>query len=67
MVSLSSQSRIYWHIIRWWEYGTKEQILHPEGNDGGLDGRKVKFGRGPHEAITIDTKDIGVVAFQCRK
>lgn len=67
ILNLASTSRVQWNIIRWWEYGTKEQVLHPEGNESALDGRKVKFGRGPHEAITIDTTSIGPVTFQCRE
>ena len=67
VLSLASTPRVHWNTIRWWEYGTKEQVLHPEGNESALDGRKVKFGRGPHEAITIDTTSIRPVTFQCRE
>lgn len=69
-LSLSSKPRFFWNIIRWWEYGTKEQVIL-QGNDrnegeGGLDGRKVKFGPGPHERIVVDSAKIGFVEFECR-
>lgn len=66
-LSLASNPRVIWDIIRWWEYGTKEQVLHADGNESKLDGRAVKFGPGPHEAIMVDSKSIGVVAFQCQE
>lgn len=34
---------------------------------GGLDGRKVKFGPGPHERILVDIANIGFVEFECRE
>lgn len=34
---------------------------------GGLDGRQVKFGPGPHEAIVIDLASIGIVEVECRE
>lgn len=63
-LSLASDSRIFWYVVRWWEYGVKEQVLHGSGGDGGLDGRRVKFDPGPHPAIVIDTAGIGVVEFE---
>ena len=66
-LSLASQRRIWWDIIRWWEYGTKEQVLQADENGAGLDGRKVRFGRGPHEKIVIDGAGIGVIRFECRE
>ena len=67
VLSLARTPRIPWNIIRWWEYGTHEQVLYPDGNESALDGWKVRFSRGPHEAITIDTTSIGVVTFHCRE
>lgn len=64
-LSLASNPRVWWDTIRWWEYGTKEQVLHVNGNENKLDGRRVKFGPGPHEAIQVDRKSIRVVTFQC--
>lgn len=65
LLSLASTPRVHWNIIRWWEYGTQEQVLYPDGNESALDGRDVRFGRSPHEAITIDTASIGAVTFRC--
>ena len=58
-LSLASKPRIHWTSIRWWEYGTKEEVLR-----SGLDGRKVRYSPGPHEAIAVDTTGIGAVAFR---
>lgn len=68
-LSLADKPRFFWNSIRWWEYGTKEQVLHVNGDRGGrcLDGRKVKFGPGPHERILVDTASIGFVEFECRE
>lgn len=66
-LSLASNPRVLWDIVRWWEYGTKEQVLHPSSDESKLDGRTVKFRPGPHEAIKIDSKSIGVIAFQCQE
>ncbi|MCJ1425511.1 hypothetical protein MMC29_003411 [Sticta canariensis] len=66
-LSLANNSRISWNIIRWWEYGTKEQVLHKDGSERKLNGRAVKFGPGPHEAIMVDSKSVGVIAFQCQE
>ena len=66
LLSLASKPRApHWRTIRWWEYGTREQVLHPNGNESTLDARKVRFGRAPHEAIEIDTTSIGIVTFRC--
>lgn len=67
VLSLASKPRVRWDIIRWWEYGTKEQVLHADGDRGSLDGRQVKFGPGRHEAIVIDTARVGFVEFECRE
>lgn len=64
----NNKPRFFWDNIRWWEYGTKEQVLHLDGKEGGggrLDGRKVSFGPGPHERILVDSASIGFVEFEC--
>ncbi len=66
-LSLASKPRVLWNIIRWWEYGRKEQVLHTDDDGPALDGRRVRFGPGPHEAIVVDTASIGVVEFECRE
>ena len=67
VLRLASTPNVHWNIIRWWEYGTREQVLHPDGKESALDGREVRFGRSPHEAITIDTTSIRAVIFHCRE
>lgn len=67
VLRLASSPRVHWNVIRWWEYGTREQVLHPDGKESALDGRKVRFSRGPHEEIRIDTTSIGAVTFHCRE
>lgn len=64
-LSLAGKPRFFWNSIRWWDYGTKDQVLYADGHRGGLDGRKVKFGPGPHERILVDTASIGFVEFEC--
>lgn len=64
-LSPASQPRVIWNIIRWWEYGTKEHVLRWKDDGGGLDGRQVKWGPGPHQAIVVDIANIGVVVFEC--
>lgn len=79
------ESKVAWNVVRWWEYGTKEEVLRGggggrgagSGDDGenesgaeagprmGLDPRKVKFGRGPHEPIVIDPAGVESVEFEC--
>ncbi|KAI1751257.1 hypothetical protein F4782DRAFT_200674 [Xylaria castorea] len=49
MITLSGSQRLQWNRIRWWEHGTKDEVLAK-----GLDGREVRYGRGPHEPIEID-------------
>lgn len=66
-LSLANKPRFFWNSIRWWEYGSKEQVIHVDGEGGGLDGRKVKFGPGPHERIVVDSASIGFVEFECRE
>ncbi|KAI0425313.1 hypothetical protein F5Y09DRAFT_352360 [Xylaria sp. FL1042] len=53
VITLSGSQRFQWNRIRWWEYGTKEELLAK-----GLDGREVRYGRGPHEPIEIDISGI---------
>ncbi|KAI0454424.1 hypothetical protein F5B21DRAFT_475336 [Xylaria acuta] len=53
MITLSGSQRLQWNRIRWWEYGTKDEMLAK-----GLDGREVRYGRGPHEPIEIDITSI---------
>lgn len=65
ILSLASNSRVFWDIIRWWEYGTKEQALHADSDESKLDGRRVSYGPGPHESIMVDSTSIVSVAFQC--
>ena len=62
VLALADNPRVSWNFIRWWEYGTKEQVLRGEKK---LDGRAVRFDPGPHEAIIIDSKSVRDVAFQC--
>jgi hypothetical protein len=66
-LSLANQSRIKWDSIRWWEYGTKTQVLRPDGDGPSLDARRVKFGRGLHPAIIIDFDSTRTVEFECRE
>ena len=64
-LSLSGSHRVPWDSIRWWEYGTKEQVL--SGEDGvGLDGRTVRYGHGPHETIKLDISGIHALVFECK-
>ena len=64
-LGLASVSRVNWRFVRWWEYGTKEEVLRPDGEGRRLDGRRVAFERGPHEAIEIDVSAAGDVRFEC--
>lgn len=67
LLTLASTPRVHWKTIRWWEYGTKEQVLHLNGKESALDGRQVRWGRAPHEPIMIDTTSISPVTFHCRE
>jgi len=64
LLTLARDSRIPWNSIRWWEYGTKEQVLYGDDYEHILDGRAVRFGPGPHEAIIVESTSIGAVAFR---
>ena len=66
-LSLASKPRGFWYNIRWWEYGIKEDVLHPSGGTNELDARKVKFGPGPHRPIEVDTSKIRSIAFRCEE
>ena len=68
LLTLARTPRVRWDIIRWWEYGTKEQILQDVGNgDGRLNGRGVRFGPGPHDAIMVDSLSVEAVIFHCQE
>ena len=67
VLKLASTPRVYWYSIRWWKYGTKEEVLNGGGDECKLDARAVRFGRGPHEAIKVDSAAHEVVLFQCRE
>ncbi|KAI1108450.1 hypothetical protein F5Y14DRAFT_436163 [Nemania sp. NC0429] len=60
MISLSGDEYMRWDKIRWWEYGTKEELLKR-----GLDGREVTYGAGPHGSISVDTSQIEPIVFKC--
>ncbi|KAI0549483.1 hypothetical protein F4679DRAFT_546272 [Xylaria curta] len=53
MITLSGSQRLRWNEVRWWEFGTKEEVLAK-----GLDAREVRYGGGPHEPIEIDITGI---------
>ena len=64
-LSLASDSRVAWNRIRWWGYGTKEEVLHGNRHGSKLDGRAIKFGPAPRETIEIDLFNMKPVIFQC--
>ena len=66
VLTLASTPKVHWRTVRWWEYGTKELVLHPFGEESILDGREVRFCHAPHEAIEIDTTSIPPIMFHCR-
>lgn len=47
--------------MRWWECGIKEEVLGGKG----LDGRRVKWGPGPHPAIVVEIASVEGVMFEC--
>ena len=67
VLRLAGKPRVLWDVVRWWEYGTKEQVLGKEGDGDGLDGRRIKFGPGPHEAIKVDSTGVRAVVFRCQE
>lgn len=63
---MARDSRVAWNVVRWWEYGTKEEVLSKKNGDGaGLDGRQLKWGVGPHPPIQIDMDSVEEVLFEC--
>lgn len=54
-----------WNVVRWWEYGVKEKVLAGKGDGRGLDGRRVRWGPGPHPAIVVDGDGVEGVVFEC--
>lgn len=60
VLGLKEKPRVRWDHVRWWEYGTKEEVLGK-----GLDGRKVRYGKAPHEAIVVDRSGVEPVRFSC--
>lgn len=67
VLSLAGQPRMFWHRIRWWEYGTKDDVLHPNGAAKELDARKVKFSPGPYQPIEVDTSSLRPIEFRCEE
>lgn len=65
VLSLAIKPRVSWNVVRWWEYGTKEQVLRGDGDGAHLDGRRVKWGPGPHPAIVVDMASVTDVEFEC--
>ena len=59
--------RVPWKSVRWWEYGTKEEVLAPDAAGRRLDGRRVMWGKAPHEAIELDVDGDGYVYFECEE
>ncbi|KAI1179714.1 hypothetical protein F4777DRAFT_396645 [Nemania sp. FL0916] len=60
MVSLSDDGHLPWHKIRWWEYGTKQELL-----ERGLNGRTVKHGPAPHGGLHVEKLQIKPIIFTC--
>ena len=52
LLVIDESTRIRWNYVRWWDYGTKDEVLNPGGKK--LDGRKVAHSLGPHPAIEIN-------------
>ncbi|KAI1170792.1 hypothetical protein F4777DRAFT_567785 [Nemania sp. FL0916] len=59
-VSLSGHRHLPWDSIRWWEHGTKEEVLRR-----GPDGREVRYGNSPHGTIAVDISRIHPIVFEC--
>ncbi|KAI1365886.1 hypothetical protein F5Y08DRAFT_302893 [Xylaria arbuscula] len=53
MIAVSRSQRLQWYRVRWWDFGTKEEVLAK-----GLDGRQVRYGKGPQEPIDIEITGI---------
>ena len=67
ILTLADTPRIPWTVIRWWDFGTKEEILGASGSNPSLDAFKVKYKPGPHEAIMVGTDSAEPVHFSCRQ
>jgi hypothetical protein len=67
LLSMATKPRIFWYCIRWWEYGIKDDVLHPNGATNELDARKVRFGPGPHQSIEVDTSSLRPIEFRCEE
>jgi len=67
VLNLASNPPVSWDIVRWWEYGTKEHVLHAEGDESQSDGTAVKSGPGPHDAVMVGSTSIRAIAFQCQE
>lgn len=61
LLTLKNDTRSHWRHVRWWEFGTKKEIL----GAGDLNARKVRFRSGRHEAFDIDTSYARPVEFRC--
>ena len=55
VLHLTPQStwQVDWTHVRWWDYGTKEEVLSQ-----GLDGRPFRYSPGPYEPLLIDTSPV---------
>lgn len=60
LLTLNGSPRVDWTSVRWWEYGTKEQLLCKD-----LDKLNVKFEHGPHEPIRVDITGCKPITFRC--
>lgn len=67
VMTSARQPRMFGYRIRWWECGTKDDVLNPNGGANGLGARKVKFSPGPHEPIEIDRSSLRPVGFRCEE
>ncbi|KAK2756848.1 hypothetical protein FQN53_008548 [Emmonsiellopsis sp. PD_33] len=69
ILTLAANPRVRWDVIRWWEYGTKEQVLYggSASDEPVLNGRDVRFGNGPHEPIVVDLANVDYVTFECQE
>lgn len=61
LLTLENDTRSHWHHVRWWEFGTREEVL----GGGDLDAREVMFRSGLHEPLDIDTSLARPVEFRC--
>jgi hypothetical protein len=60
----TEKPQIPWNSIRWWDYGTRDEILNAPNRR--LDGRSVAVGSGPHPTIVIDLKIVTPIHFECQ-